>query len=45
MKKHNKDNDKRAESIEEFMIAEAQKAGVVKISKIRRYKNPNRLEK
>jgi hypothetical protein len=31
--------------VEEFFIEEAQKAGVIKISRSHRYKNPNRLEK
>jgi hypothetical protein len=45
MNLHATDNDKRAARIEEFFIAEALKAGVIKRSKIRRYKNPNRIEK
>ena len=39
------DNEQRAARVEEFFIEEAQKAGVIKISKTQRYKNPNRIEK
>jgi hypothetical protein len=45
MDKYKNDNDKRAREIENYMITEAQKIGVVKIQKIRRYKNPNRWNK
>jgi predicted component of viral defense system (DUF524 family) len=45
MDKCKNDNDKRAREIEDYMIAEAQKIGVVKIQKIRKYKNPNRWNK
>jgi hypothetical protein len=45
MKKHKEDNDKRTEQVEEFIISEAQKTGVIKLSKIRKYKNPNKYEK
>lgn len=45
MKQYETDNDTRAAQIEDFFIEEALKAGVVKLSKVRRYKNPNRLEK
>jgi hypothetical protein len=45
MEEHNQDNDRRAIAIEEFMISEAEKAGVIKISNKRNYKNPNRWEK
>jgi hypothetical protein len=45
MTKHAADNEKRANCIEEFFIDEAQKVGVIKISKKRKFKNPNRYEK
>jgi hypothetical protein len=45
MDKYSADNEERAGKIEEFMITEAQKAGVIKSSKIRSYKNPNRWDK
>ena len=45
MREHKEDNDKQAAGIEKFFIEEAQKIGVVKVSKARRYKNQNRYEK
>jgi hypothetical protein len=45
MKIHAADNERRATCIEEFFIDEALKAGVIKISKARKFKNPNRYEK
>jgi hypothetical protein len=39
------DTDQRAARVEEFFIEEAQKAGVVRVSRSHKYKNPNRLEK
>jgi hypothetical protein len=39
------DNERRASCIEELFIDEALKAGVIKISKTRKFKNPNRYEK
>jgi hypothetical protein len=45
LKQYETDNETRAARIEDFFIEEAIKAGVVKVSKVRRYKNPNRLEK
>lgn len=38
-------NDERTMKIEEYMMAEAQKLGVVKMGTVRRFKNPNRWEK
>lgn len=45
MKEYEEDNEKRAACVEKFFIEEAQKIGVIKISKARRYKNQNRYEK
>jgi hypothetical protein len=45
MNAHATDNEERAAHIEELFIDEALKAGVIKISKARKYKNPNRYEK
>jgi hypothetical protein len=45
METNETDNEKRAACIETFFIEEAQKAGVIKISKARKFKNPNRYEK
>ena len=35
----------RASEIEDFRIVEAQKLGVVKIQRVKKYKNPNRWNK
>ena len=45
MQNHADEYEKRAAAVEEFFITEARKAGVIKISKSHKYKNPNRLEK
>jgi hypothetical protein len=45
MDRNENDNDARARAIEDFMIAEAQKLGIVKIQRAKRYKNPNRWNK
>ena len=45
MTEYKDDNDKRAAAIETFLIDKAQKAGVIKETKRRVYKNPNRWEK
>jgi hypothetical protein len=45
MNAHANDNERRAACIEEFFIDEALQAGVIKISKARKFKNPNRYEK
>jgi hypothetical protein len=45
MEEHADDNEKRAASIEAYMIEEAEKAGVVKTITKRKFKNPNRWEK
>jgi hypothetical protein len=45
MEKHAGDNEERAARIEQFFIEEAQNAEVIKVNKIRKYKNPNRIEK
>jgi hypothetical protein len=45
MEEYKDHNDKRAKNIEEFMLEEAQKAGVVKTTNKRQFKNPNKWEK
>jgi hypothetical protein len=45
MTRYASDNESRANRIEELFIDEALKAGVIKISKKRNFKNPNRYEK
>jgi hypothetical protein len=45
MEEFREDNDARAAKIEDFMIQEALTAGVIKASKDRKYKNPNRWAK
>ena len=45
MQNHVENNEKGAAAVEEFFITEARKAGVIKIRKSHKYKNPNRLEK
>lgn len=45
MEEYDMENDERAMKIEEYMMAEAKKIGVVKMGTVRGYKNPNRWEK
>jgi hypothetical protein len=45
MTRYATDNEKRASRIEELFLDEALKAGVIRISKARKFKNPNRYEK
>jgi hypothetical protein len=40
-----KDNELRTKKVEDFLIAEAKKAGVVKSTRDRIHKNPNRWAK
>ena len=39
------DNELRTQKVEEFLVDEAIKAGVVKVKETRQYKNPNRWAK
>ena len=45
MDRNKNDNETRSREIEDFMIVEAQKLGVVKIQRVKKYKNPNRWNK